>query len=181
MKMKEVKGNDARRIMEIARKFDNVCSDCFVDFPMRMIIWTKPNDTKKIFMRILVSNEKGSLVTANGYYDVEVGDTFSINSKEKYYLGNFFIDDNAWERAEKAFVTFISEITEMRINFNKILLDLGALRYRKVKLGYSEKEEGSFDLHICAYADLVKDDYAFADASQLESNKDEIGMALAYF
>mgnify|MGYP004648244809 CR=1 FL=1 len=160
--MSEIGGKDALRIKQIAKRFDNVFSNAFKDVLSRMVIYTKPNEDTIIHLLALASDKDGNFVKFIGQYQV--------NDEELYcnkLMAKSFKSNKERDKAVNAFLDFIESMTQMNFPINKILLDLGVVSYRVVKIGKSKEEQGSVDVHICSYSDQAKDAYGFTDARRL--------------
>ena len=161
-KMSEIKGNDAVRIKEIAKRFDNVFSESFEDIPMRASIWTEAGNDNLILIRVLASDIDGNFVAYNGQYQVDTEEFFCDRKMTKA-----FISKKHRTRAINSLLEFISSITDIKFSVNKVMLDLNVMRYYAVKIGKSEIEDGSVEIHICTYLNQAKDEYGLVDAKKV--------------
>ena len=163
--MQLLKGENAARIKRMASDLDAVLSEAFIDVALRAAVWVEPSDSNLILLKIMASDIDGRFVNYGGHYSVEDDEFFFDKKLSKAFRGR-----NGRDMAEKAILEFIRNMIQIPYPINRIMFDLSVIRYLFVKIGPSLKEKGSVDIHICAYDDMAKDDYAFADAKRVVGN-----------
>ena len=168
----KISGDDALIIRKIMYRFSNVFSECFKDVVLRATVWTEPGEANLILIKVMASDIDGRFVRYLGQY--KVGDNEFFCDKR---MAKAFINSRYRDRAVKSFEDFIVNITKINFPINRLMMDLGVEAYNsaRVRVYESKQEKGSIDIHICAYADQVKDDYGFVDAAKI------VGTDLATF